>query len=265
MRLGIIAGNRQYPLIFAKEAKRKGVYLVAAAFRGETNSKLRCYVDEMQWVTVGQLDSLINVFKSAGIKEAVMIGQISPSRLFKKMDLDDRAKRILSDIRQMSAETIFSKIADELAGEGIELKDARIFLDRLLVGSGPVTSSVPNDKEMEDVQFGEKIAKGIGNLNIGQTVVVKNKTVVAVEAIEGTDYTIYRGGRIGRGNVVVVKMSKPNQDMRFDVPIIGPKTVKVLKRVGGGILALERNKVIILDKKKTIKLAEKYGIKVIGI
>jgi len=265
MRLGLIAGNRQYPIIFAREAKKEGVYLVATAFRGETRPCLRRYVDELQWVTVGQLDKMIEVFRSAGITEAVMVGQISPKRLFRKMKLDKRAQKILADIGQMSAETIFSRIAEELAREGIVLKDARIFMGKTLAELGSITLSGPSDLEMEDINFGKDIVRGLGNLNIGQTVVIKNKTVVAVEAIAGTDYTIRRGGRIGRGNTVVIKMSKPGQDMRFDVPVVGPGTIKVLNRAGGGVLALEAGRVIILDKSKTIQLAEKYGIKIIGI
>lgn len=265
MRLGLIAGNRQYPIIFAQEAKRQGVELVAVAFKGETTSKLKYYVDEIYWIEVGQLEKLINVFKSSGIKSAVMIGQITPARLFKRISLDKRAQKILISVNQMSAETIFSRIADELGSEGIELKDARLFLDRLLVQHGHITTFPPNDLELQDINFGKDIIKNIANQNIGQTVVVKNRTVVAVEAIEGTDSTILRGGKIARGGIVVIKVSKPNQDMRFDVPIVGPRTIKALKRAGGGVLALESGRVIILEKEKTIRLAERCGIKIVGI
>lgn len=265
MSLGLIAGNRRYPLIFSQEARKKGVSLIAIAFRGETSRSLGRYVDELHWIEVGQLEKLINIFKSREIKSAVMIGQITPTRLFKNIKLDKRAEKILASVNQMSAETIFSRIADELALEGIELKDARLFLDRLLVRQGPITALPANDLEVQDVEFGKEIAKSLANLNIGQTIVVKNRTVVAVEAIEGTDNTILRGGRIARGNIVVVKVSKPNQDMRFDVPVIGPKTIKVLKRAGGGVIALESGRVIILEKEKTIRLAERYGIKIVGI
>lgn len=265
MRLGLIAGNRQYPIIFAKEAKRQGVSLVAVAFRGETNPRLRHYVDELHWVSVGQLEELIRIFKSAGVRSAVMIGQITPTRLFKKIRLDKRAEKILSSVNQMSAETIFSRIADELVQEEIELKDARLFLDDLLARYGQINSLVPNDLEMQDINFGKEVAKGLASFNIGQTIIVKNKTIVAVEGIEGTDNTIIRGGRIARGNIVVVKVSKPGQDMRFDVPIVGPRTIRVLKKVGGGVLALESDRVIILEKEKTIRLADRYGIKIVGI
>lgn len=264
-RLGLIAGNRLYPILFAEEAKRQGVYLVAVAFKGETSRLLGRYVDEIYWVGVGELDKLIDIFKSKEITSAVMIGQVTPTRLFKKEKLDKRALKILSSVNQMSAETIFSKIADELEQEGIKLKDARLFLEKILATHGPINSLIPNDLEMHDINFGKEIAKQLANTNIGQTIVVKNRTVAAVEAIEGTDNTIMRGGRIARGNVVVVKVSKPNQDMRFDVPVIGPKTVKILKRAGRGILAVEAGRVLILEKEKTIKLADKYGIKIIGI
>lgn len=265
MRLGLIAGNRQYPIVFAQEAKRQGVELVACAFKGETSSRLRRYVGEIHWVEVGQLEELIKVFKDNGIKSAVMIGQITPARLFKRLNLDKRAQKILSSVNQMNAETIFTRIADELAGEGIELKDARIFLDRLLAQHGQITSLPPNDLELQDINFGKDIIKSIANQNIGQTIVIKNRTVVAVEAIEGTDNTIIRGGKIAKGDIVVIKVSKPDQDMRFDVPIVGPRTIRVLKRAGGGVLALESGRVIILEKEKTIRLADRYGIKIVGI
>jgi len=264
-KLGLIAGNRSYPLLFAQQAKAKGVYIIAVAFKGETSRILKHYVDEIYWVEVGQLEELINIFKSKNVSSAVMVGQVTPARLFKKSKLDKIAIKILSSVNQISAETIFSKIADELESEGIVLKDARLFLEQYLVSTGVVNSLNVNDLENQDINFGKEIAKKVAGYNIGQTIVVKNKTVLAVEALEGTDNTIRRGGRIGRGNVVVVKVSKPNQDMRFDVPVIGPKTVKVLKRSGGGVLALESKQVLILDKEKTIKLADKYGIKIVGI
>lgn len=265
MRLGLIAGNRQYPIIFAREAKKKGVSLTAVAFRGETDRRLIRFVDELHWLKVGELEKLISIFKSSGIKEAVMIGQITPTRLFKKMKLDKRAVKVLSSVGQLSAETIFKRIADELEQEGIVLKDARLFLDRLLAAPGLMGSLVPNDLEMQDINFGKEIAKRLAGFNIGQTIVVKNKTVVAMEAIEGTDSAIRRAGRIARGNIVVVKVSKPEQDMRFDVPVIGPGTIKVLKKAGGGILAIEAGMVLVLDMERTLKLAERYGIKVVGI
>jgi DUF1009 family protein len=264
-KLGLIAGNRAYPLLFAKEAKEKGVYLVAVAFKGETSRFLKHYVDEIYWVEVGQLEEFIEIFKSKDISSAVMVGQVTPMRLFRKHKLDKTAAKILSSVDQMSAETIFTKIADELEKEGVSLKDARLFLEKYLANHGPINSLYVNDLEMQDINFGKEIAKRIAGYNIGQTIVVKNKTVVAVEAIEGTDNTIRRGGRIGRGNVVVIKVSKPNQDMRFDVPVIGPNTVKVLRRAGRGVLALESGQVLILEKEKTVKLADKYGVKIIGI
>jgi len=265
MNLGIIAGNRQYPIIFAEEAKRQGVSLFAVAFRGETDSSLKRLVDDIHWIHVGQLDEMIRYFKSKEINSAVMVGQISPWRLFKRLNLDERAKKVLSGVKQMSAETIFSAIADELKKEGIELKDARLFLDKYLATKGHISSISLSGIEKQDVDFGVNIIKGVSSFNIGQTIIIKNKTVVAVEAMEGTDNAILRGGRIGRGNVVVVKVSKPNQDMRFDIPVVGPKTVKILKKSGGGVLALETGKVLILEKEKTIKLAEKYGIKIVGV
>jgi len=266
MKLGLIAGNRRYPIIFAKEAKTKAsVYITAAAFKGETSPGLADYVDEIHWIRVGQLGELIRIFKNKGISEAVMIGQINPIRLFKKNKLDQRARDILSNIRQMSAETIFSRLADELEKEGIILKDARLFLERLLAQKGAISAGNISDTEKIDIEFGVSIAKKAASLNIGQSVVVKNKTVVAVEGIEGTDSTIRRAGRITGGDIIVVKVSRPEQDMRFDVPVVGPGTIKRMKKAGGGILAIESGKVLILDKEETIRLAEKYRIRIVGV
>lgn len=266
MKIGLIAGNRKYPIIFSLAAKEKApIYLSAVAFRGETTRRLAKYVDEIHWIEVGQLEALIRILKDSGIKEAVMIGQITPTRLFKKVKADSRFQQVLKGISEMNAENIFGAIAIELKKEGIELKDARLFLDKLLAQPGTITSIGLSESERQNLEFGKRIAKELAGLDIGQTIVVKNKTVVSVEGIEGTDRTILRGGRIARGNIVVVKVSKPNQDMRFDVPVIGPKTVETLKKAGGGVLAVEAGKVLILDKEHTTKLADRYGIKIVGI
>jgi len=265
-KIGLIAGNRNYPIIFACEAKdQEGVCLVAIAFKGETKPALRKYVDSISWIEVGELQKMINVFKQQGVKEAVMIGQISPTRLFKKVKSDERFQRLLEGLGELNAETIFAALAKELEKEGIKLKDARLYLDKLLAPLGLLTKEGLTVAEKRNVVFGKEIAKYLADKNIGQSVVVKNGTVVAVEAIGGTDLIIRQGGKIARGNIIVVKVSKPDQDMRFDVPIIGPRTVKVLNQAGGGVLALEAGRVLILDKEKAVQLANKYGIKIVGI
>ena len=266
MKLGLIAGNRYYPIFFAQKAQAEGgVSLVAVAFKGETKRLLSCFVKEIHWIEVGELQKMIDIFKNSGVNEAVMIGQITPSRLFKKIKADSRMQRVLDGLSELNAESIFTAVAKELEKEGIVLKDARLFLESLLAQKGIMTIGRLTQKQSSDVEYGWKIVKDISDKNIGQTVVVKNGTVVAVEAIEGTDAAILRGGKIARGDIVIVKVSKPSQDMRFDVPIIGPKTVKVLHKAGGGVLALEAGKVLILDKEKTIALANKYKVKIIGI
>lgn len=266
MRLGLIAGNRNYPLIFAQEAKKQaGVYLTAVAFNGETKRQLAGYVDHISWLEVGHLQRMIDVFKQQDVKEAVMIGQITPSRLFKKLQADARMQKILTGLVELNAETIFTAVAKELEKEGVYLKDARLFLDKLLVPPGLLTAGELSEAEKRNIDFGYNLAKYLAARDIGQSIVVKSGTVVAVEAIEGTDAMIRRGGRIARGNVIVVKVSKPGQDMRFDIPIIGPRTICVLFRSGGGVLAAEAGRVLILEKDKTIKLAERYNVKVVGI
>ncbi len=266
MRLGLIAGNRNYPLIFAREAKKQaGVSLAAVAFKGETKRQLAGYVDHISWLEVGQLQLMIDVFKQQEVKEAVMIGQITPTRLFKKLRADTRMQNVLAGLTELNAETIFAAVAGELEKEGIYLKDARLFLDKLLVPGGLLTAGELTEAEKRNIDFGRDMAKYLAAKDIGQSVVVKSGTVVAVEAIGGTDAMIRRGGKIARGNVIVVKVSKPDQDMRFDVPVIGPGTIRVLSRAGGGVLAAEAGRVLILEKEKTIKLAEKFKIKLVGI
>lgn len=265
MKLGLIAGNRKYPLIFAYEAKKRGVELIVVGFYGETALKIRSYADKLYWVRVGELEKLMQIFKREGVSEAVMAGQITPSRLFKKITADSLTQRILNSIEVINAQSIFSRIADELESAGIILKDARLFMDEYIAERGIISGGDIDGREKKDLELGLKIAKEIAGLGIGQTVVVKSGVVVAVEAMEGTDSTVRRGGRIGKGNVVVVKVARPDQDMRFDVPVAGPRTVQVLADAGGGILGLEAGKVIILEKEKVMRLCKKKGVRLIGL
>jgi DUF1009 family protein len=264
-KIGLIAGNRKFPLLFAEAAKRNNYYIVAVAIKGDTSAKLRKLVDKIYWIGLGELGRMFEVFKKEGVTKAVMAGQISPYRLFsKELERNEEIKGLLDRIRDKKADTIFGAIAEELQEVGLELLDSTAFLKELLPQKGTLTKREPGFNEWEDVYFGFDLAKAVAGLDIGQTIAVKTKAVVAVEALEGTDSLIRRAGRIARG-LTVIKVSKPNQDMRFDVPVVGLNTVKNLIQVRARCLAIEAGKTLFIDKEKSIELADKKGVSIVAV
>ena len=264
-KIGLIAGNGKFPLIFAQEAKRVGAEVVALAIKKETSPKLENLVDRIHWVNVGQLGDLIEICKKEGITRAVMAGQVRHTRLFSQVKLDARAMALLAGVKDKKANSLLGAVADELLREGIELIDSATYLSHLLPSPGILTRRKPTQKEWRDIEFGHKMAKEIAGLDIGQTVVVKDQTVLAVEGMDGTDRTIKRGGKLGRGDVVVVKVSKPQQDRRFDLPIVGERTVEVLKEAKAKVLAFSARGTILLDRQKVVKKANENGISLVAI
>lgn len=264
-KIGLIAGNGKFPLIFAQEAKRVGTEVVALAIKKETSPSLENLVDRIHWVNVGQLGDLIEICKKEGITRAVMAGQVRHTRLFGQVRLDARAMALLAGVKDKKANSLLGAVADELLREGIELIDSATYLSHLLPSPGILTRRKPTQKEWRDIEFGHKMAKEIAGLDIGQTVVVKDQTVLAVEGMDGTDRTIKRGGKLGRGDVVVVKVSKPQQDRRFDLPIIGERTIEVLKQVKAKVLAFSARSTILLDREKVIKSANQNGISLVAV
>jgi DUF1009 family protein len=264
--LGLIAGNGKFPLLVASCCKtRRGTRIEAVGFRGETSPELEGVVDNLLWVGVGQLGKIISFFKQAGVSRAVMAGQIRPTRMFENVKLDLRGLKLLSRLGNRKADSIFSAVAEEMSKDGIMLIDSTTFLGDYLAKEGVLTRRQPTKRELEDVQFGAQIAREIGRLDIGQTVVVKDRAIVAVEALEGTDETIRRGGRLAGGGIVVVKMAKPSQDMRFDVPVVGLETIRTLEEAGGGLLAVEAEKTLILDLKEVLELSDRSGMCITGL
>jgi UDP-2,3-diacylglucosamine hydrolase len=255
-KIGLIAGNGDYPLHFAKAAKAQGKKIITAALEGETNPELNTLVDSFTWVGLGQLNKLIDTFKKEQVAQVVMAGQVKHFRLFDLLKLDLRAAALLQRLPNKKADTILGGVAEELGKEGIALVDSRIFLEKFIPQAGVLTKVRPNKEQEKDIEFGLKIAKGVAALDIGQTVVVKDRAVLSVEAMEGTDQTILRGGRIGKGDVIVVKVSKPNQDFRFDVPIIGENTIAVLREAGAQVLAFCAGETLVLNLEVVIKLAD---------
>ncbi len=264
-KIGLIAGNGKFPLIFAQEAKRVGAEVVALAIKKETSPSLENLVDRIHWVNVGQLGDLIEICKKEGITRAVMAGQVRHTRLFSQVRLDARAMALLAGVKDKKANSLLGAVADELLREGIELIDSATYLSHLLPSPGILTRRKPTQKEWRDIEFGHRMAKEIAGLDIGQTVVVKDQAVLAVEGMEGTDRAIKRGGKLGRGDVVVVKVSKPQQDRRFDLPIIGERTVEVLKQAKAKVLAFSARNTILLNREKVVKSANQNGISLVAI
>ncbi len=263
--LGIIAGGGKFPILIAKAAKKRGIRVVAVAHIGETEEGLKDEVDEIEWIRLGQFGRLIRALKRRDVKKAVMAGTIRKRRMFEGIVPDLRGLSIISKLLFFHDDGILRMVADELLKEGIEVISSISYLPELAAPEGCLTKRRPTKEEEEDIRFGWKMAKEIGRLDIGQCVVVKKKTVLAVEAIEGTDETIRRGGRLAKEGAVVVKVCKPNQDLRFDLPSVGLNTVKTMKNVGANLLAIEAGKTIIFDKEEMISYADKNGICIVSM
>jgi DUF1009 family protein len=262
--LGLIAGNRSLPLDFARLARAAGVRrLVAVAFEGETEPALAPLVDDIVWVRVGQLAKLIDAFASRGVRQCVMAGQIAPKNLF-DVRPDLRAMGLLLRLKEKNAHTIFGAIADELHTEGVELIEATPWLRPLMPGAGFHLGPRLTDEQRADVEFGYRIAKEVSRLEIGQTVVVKDGTVLAVEGFEGTDRCLARGGELAGkdGGAVTVKLAKETHDLRFDIPCAGLKTLEACAAARVAVLALEADKTLLLDRPEVEAYAKRNKVTV---
>ena len=262
--LGIIAGNGVYPRLLADAAQKAGVKkIIAAAFTGETDPVLAQHVDLIEWMRVGQLNRLLKFFNEHKVHRAIMAGQIAPKNLF-DLRPDLKALLLLGKLKQRNAESIFVAIADELARIDVDLLSATTFLEDSLAAAGLIAGAKLSRREEEDVDLGWKIAKEIARLDIGQTVIVKNGTVVAVEAFEGTNDAIKRGGALAREGAVMVKVAKPNQDMRFDVPVIGVETLRVAAGAKLRVIAVEAGKTLLLERDTIVDLADRSKISIVA-
>lgn len=265
--LGLIAGSRNLPLMVAAEARAAGVgRIVAVGFENETDPALAGLVDEMVWLKVGQLSKLIEAFKKAGVARCVMAGQIAPTNLF-NLRPDLRAMKLLWRLKERNAHTIFGGIGDELAAEGVELIPATPWLKSAMPGPGFQLGAKLSAAQWEDVAFGCRIAKAISRLEIGQTVVVKEGTTLAVEGFEGTDACLARGGQLAGkgGGAVAVKVAREDHDMRFDIPCFGAKTLRVCADSGVQVLAVEAGKTILLERTEVEKLLRGRGLSVVAV
>lgn len=263
--IGLIAGNGTFPLAFARAARLKGHKIFAVGVKKDTTPKLNALVDDITWVEVGEFKKMVEFFKAGAVQEAVMAGQITPRRLFdKRVKWDEDLLKLFASISNKKADTIFSAIADLLEKNSIRLIDSTSFLsEKELPKPGILTIKNPTDTQAADINFGIDLAKKIAGLDIGQTIVIKNKCIAAVEAFEGTNSAILRAGRLVGKDAVVVKVSRPKQDMRFDVPVIGPKTIMVMKAAGAGAIGIEAGKTVVLESEKTVNLADKFNIAIV--
>ena len=262
--LGIIAGNGVYPILLAGSARKAGIKkIIAVAFTGETDPALEEHVDLLEWMRVGQLGRFLKFFRAHEVRHVIMAGQIAPKNLF-DLHPDWKALLLLGKLKERNAESIFAAIADELAKIGVELLPATTFLEDSLAPSGLIAGANLSRQEEEDVDLGWKVAKEIARLDIGQTVIVKNGTIVAVEAFEGTNEAIKRGGVLAGNGAVMVKVTKPNQDMRFDVPVIGVETIRIAAEGKLRVIAVEAGKTLLLESDAIVDLANRSGITIVA-
>jgi len=262
--LALIAGNGSYPFATVRAARAAGVKRIAAvAFENETNPDFAREVDDIAWLRVGQLGKMIGFLKNSGAKHAIMAGQIAPRNLF-DLRPDMKALVLLAKLKERNAESIFAAIGTEMKKAGVELLPATTFLDRDLARPGLIAGPRMSRREEMDVEFGFRIAKEVSRLDIGQTVVVKGGTVLAVEAFEGTNSALARGGKLGRKDAVMIKVSKPEQDFRFDVPVVGPLTIEAAHDAKIRVIAVEAGKTLLLEPARTCSMATEKHISIYG-
>ena len=264
-KIGIIAGGGQFPLLFAQAVRRHGLKVYAAAHQGETDETLADQVDALQWVRLGQLGKIIDFFKKEGVTKTVFIGSITKTNIFRDVRPDLKGLGLWNKIDIKQDDSILRAIADRLAKDDIEVVASTSYVPELLFPQGILSRKKLTKEQKNDIVFGWKIARAMGSLDIGQCVVVRNQTVLAVEAIEGTDAAIRRGGTLGKEKAVVVKLKKPNQDLRFDLPAVGEKTIKSMLEVKAAVLAVEAGYALFFDRESVIRAADAAGIVVVGV
>ena len=264
-RIGLIAGNGRFPIIFADNAKKLGYHVSAVAHEGETEPELAGHVDRIHWIKIGQINKLIKAFKEDGVHQAVMLGGIKKTHVFTTVRPDFRTLALATRLALWKDDDILREFAKELEREGIAICESTFGLEGILVEEGTLTERAPSEKEWEDIRYGWEVAHDIGRLDIGQCVVIKDRVVVAVEAVEGTDGAIKRGGDLAKEGAVVVKRSKPQQDLRFDLPAVGPRTIEVMASVKASVLAIEAGRTILLDREIMLEKARSARIAIVGI
>ncbi|MCK5070512.1 MAG: UDP-2,3-diacylglucosamine diphosphatase LpxI [Desulfocapsa sp.] len=264
-KIGIISGSGQFPLLFIKAAQKAGRKTVLIAHRNETSEESADAADEVCWLKLGQLGKLLKFFHSKGVGETVFVGAITKTRIFRDIMPDIKGMSLWNKIDVKQDDAILRAVAGVIEKEGIKVLESTCYLQHLFFPHGVLTKKQPDKNQRLDIAFGWKNARAIGAMDIGQCVVVRNRSVVAVEAIEGTDAAIARGGALAKEQAVVVKVKKPGQDFRFDLPATGIKTIETIASVKGAVLAVEAGQSLLFDAKSMIAAADKAGIVVVGV
>jgi DUF1009 family protein len=267
-RIGLIAGNGRFPFLALQGARSLGHDVTVVAVKEEAFPELegaaRAAGAQLHWVSLGHLGKCIKILKEAGIRQAVMAGQVKHARIFSGIMPDFTLLSVLTKLKARNTDALISAVADVLRGEGIELLNSTAFLEPLLARPGVLTRRAPSAEELDDFAFGYRMADAIAALDIGQTIVVKSKAVVAVEAMEGTDAVVRRAGEIAGAGTRVVKVAKPNQDMRFDVPVVGVATIEAMKAAGATAITIDAGKTLVVDGDRFVQAADAAGIAVVG-
>lgn len=265
MKVGIIAGNGQFPLLFARAAKEKGYAVYAAAIKNEAVAELEAHCEKSQWLHIGQVKKLIRFFRGEGVSEVVLVGGVTKTNVFRDIRPDTKAMAFLARMRHTHDDTLLSAFARLLEGEGMTVLSSTFLLPEILADAGLWTRKRPSDSQIKEIRTGWHIAKEIGRLDVGQCLVMGGGSVLAVEAIDGTDATIRRGGSLGTGDAILVKVSKPTQDMRFDVPAVGLETLRTMKESGVTTLVLEAGHAVVFDRDAMVAYANKNGMIIVAV
>ncbi len=265
MKYGLIAGNGRFPFLVLDGARRAGADVAVAAIKEETDSEIERVAESLTWVGIGQLNKMIRFFKREGVEKAIMAGQVKHVQIFSSAIPDLRMLKMLLRLPRRNTDALIGAVAGELASEGIELIDSTYFLQHLLPQPGNLTKRKPDSREQGDIDYGLEVAQEIARLDLGQTIVVRAKACVAIEAMEGTDATVRRAGGLARGRLTVVKVAKPDQDMRFDVPVVGIPTIETMIEAGATCLCIAAGKTLMFDREEMIRLAEKSDIAVVAV
>jgi len=264
MKLGLIAGNGKFPFLVLEGARRAGASVAVAAIREETDPTIEAVADRLTWVGIGQLGKMLRFFKAEGVDKAIMAGQVKHVQIFSGALPDVRMLKMLLRLPRRNTDALIGAVAGELATEGIELIDSTYFLKDQLPASGVLTKRAPDERRRTDVEYGLEIARGIAGMDLGQTIVIRDRACVAIEAMEGTDAVIRRAGALVRRRLTVVKIAKPDQDMRFDVPVVGVPTIQTMRESGATCICVTAGKTLMFDRDEMIKLANKHRIAIVA-
>ena len=265
MKLGLIAGNGSFPFLVLQGARQAGVQVIVAAIREETDPDIEKFSDNVMWVGVGQLGKMLRFFKKEGVEKAIMAGQVKHVQIFSSSIPDLRMLKMLLRLPRKNTDALIGAVANELASEGIELIDSTYFLKDYLPQAGSLSKRAPDAREQADIEYGLEVAHEIARLDLGQTIVVRDRACVAIEAMEGTDAVIRRAGELASGRLTVVKIAKPDQDMRFDVPVVGLSTIQTMIAAAATCLCLTAGKTLMFERDEVIKLADQKGIAITAV